>query len=231
MYTSPLAAAAARFGHHLKNELALARAALQLAMQHCRDDPGVRYLQRALGAIDSAVRLADVTEVAQLPGAVQMKPVDLVHLSEGLLEVLSPRFEQTGVQAVWAGAPTGGPVRVSGDETLLALALTNVLVNAIEATPPGGRVTVKVAGEGATGSWAELTVQDSGPGFAPELLGRILREPVTTKGPGNTGWGLLIVREIVEGVHGGRVEVGNAPEGGAVCRIHLPRGQEQACAT
>jgi nitrogen fixation/metabolism regulation signal transduction histidine kinase len=65
-----------------------------------------------------------------------------------------------------------------------------------------------------------VTVTDNGPGFQPEMLGRVF-DPYVTSKPRGTGLGLAIVKKIVED-HGGRIEAENRPEGGARVRVMLP---------
>src|SRR5438552_17680342 len=70
-------------------------------------------------------------------------------------------------------------------------------------------------------AWIECRLKDSGPGFRPDALGRVF-EPFFTLRKGGTGLGLAIVQRIVE-EHGGKISVGNRPQGGAVVTIRLPR--------
>jgi nitrogen fixation/metabolism regulation signal transduction histidine kinase len=74
--------------------------------------------------------------------------------------------------------------------------------------------------ERAGGRYAEIVVEDNGPGFRPDVIGQVFDPYVTTKSKG-TGLGLAIVKKIVE-EHGGRVEADNARTGGARIRIELP---------
>jgi nitrogen fixation/metabolism regulation signal transduction histidine kinase len=67
---------------------------------------------------------------------------------------------------------------------------------------------------------AEITVEDNGPGFRPDVIGQVFDPYVTTKTKG-TGLGLAIVKKIVE-EHGGRIEAENTRSGGARIRIELP---------
>jgi nitrogen fixation/metabolism regulation signal transduction histidine kinase len=101
--------------------------------------------------------------------------------------------------------------------------LNNLVTNALEALEgvPGARIELATGlGEADGQPMAVLSVQDNGPGFQRELLGRIF-EPYVTSKPKGTGLGLAIVKKIVE-EHGGRIEADNRPEGGARVRVMLP---------
>ncbi len=101
--------------------------------------------------------------------------------------------------------------------------LNNLVTNALEALEgvPGARIELATGlGEADGQPMAALAVQDNGPGFQQELLGRIF-EPYVTSKPKGTGLGLAIVKKIVE-EHGGRIEADNRPEGGARVRVMLP---------
>jgi signal transduction histidine kinase len=91
------------------------------------------------------------------------------------------------------------------------------MLNAIQATPPGGSIRVSTAAEDGH---ALLTVADDGEGIAPEHLALIFRPFFTTKKTG-TGLGLSLARRIVE-EHGGRIDVDSAPREGARFVVRLP---------
>jgi two-component system sensor histidine kinase TctE len=109
-------------------------------------------------------------------------------------------------------------VRVRGDPVLLREALANLVHNAFEYTPAGGRVTVRVRGGARE---VRVEVEDDGPGIPPaerkRVLERFYRAPGT---PGSgSGLGLAIVSEIAA-AHGARLEIGEG-EGGRGCRVAL----------
>lgn len=116
------------------------------------------------------------------------------------------------------------------DHLRMTGALRNLVENAIQHSPRSGVVAVTARMLGAKRpDWLELTVRDSGPGFAEIDRVRVF-EPFFTRRPGATGLGLSIVHRVV-GSHGGEVEVGNHPEGGGVVTIRLPvevEGRESA---
>jgi signal transduction histidine kinase len=101
----------------------------------------------------------------------------------------------------------------------MKLALLNLVLNAIEAVCENGRIQVAAEEVGESGEIL-ISIQDDGPGIAPEDLNRIF-EPYFTKRPGGTGLGLALVRRIVE-KHMGKIRAQNLPEGGARFEIRLP---------
>lgn len=109
---------------------------------------------------------------------------------------------------------------VLGDEVLLRQALSNLLRNSVEACSAAGVApTVRVEGV-AEAPHVRVTIDDNGPGIAPDALTRIFRPFVTTKAQG-TGLGLAIVQKVIVS-HNGRITAANRPHGGAQFRIQLP---------
>lgn len=124
------------------------------------------------------------------------------------------------------------PVRLTGED--LTRVLVNLVKNAAEAMPRGGRIEIDLRQIPASAGAAEslsLTVADSGPGIAQEVLEKVFASGYTTRlraGEGKSGWtaahrglGLSIARSIVESA-GGRIFAGNRPSGGACFEIELP---------
>ncbi len=116
-----------------------------------------------------------------------------------------------------------GLSEIEADRGRLRQIIHNLLANAIEAlegvADPEIRVETRLV-ERTDGAAAEITVEDNGPGFRPDVIGQVFDPYVTTKSKG-TGLGLAIVKKIVE-EHGGRIEADNARTGGARVRIELP---------
>jgi signal transduction histidine kinase len=102
----------------------------------------------------------------------------------------------------------------------LRQALINLLLNAYQAMPRGGRLEVRATtAQLEDAPWTEIAIRDSGGGIPPEALSRIFQPFFTTKATG-TGLGLAVVRRIVEG-HGGAIAVGR-PTSGAEFLVRLP---------
>ncbi|MEZ6145309.1 MAG: ATP-binding protein [Planctomycetaceae bacterium] len=123
------------------------------------------------------------------------------------------------------------PILVNGDPNQLKQVFLNLMLNALDACPIGGRVTLAAdidPGNESTGSGSQdesqsvlLTFTDTGAGLPPQLGPRIFEAFVSTKETG-TGLGLAICKRIVN-EHGGTIEARNSPDGcGAVFSIRLP---------
>jgi PAS domain S-box-containing protein len=102
----------------------------------------------------------------------------------------------------------------------------NLLENALHCSPPGGRILTRVRRDHGEGyAWWIFTVEDEGAGFDADTLNRAF-EPFFTRRKGGTGLGLSIVKRVVE-EHGGTVELGNRPQGGAIITVKLPAPRRQ----
>jgi two-component system sensor histidine kinase CreC len=115
---------------------------------------------------------------------------------------------------------------VSGDGFLLQRALANLVDNAVDFSPRGGRVTIEVVAHARS---ADLIVRDRGPGIPEFAEGKVfekfysLARPATAKK--STGLGLSFVQEIAD-LHRGRATLKNQPTGGAVATLSLLRHED-----
>jgi signal transduction histidine kinase len=112
---------------------------------------------------------------------------------------------------------------IHADEIRLMQVLSNLLANALRYTPAGGRITLTAA---AAGDGVTLSVQDTGPGIAPDDLPHIFdrfyrADKARSDGEGESGLGLAIARAVVE-AHGGRIWAESEPGHGARIHIALP---------
>ena len=144
----------------------------------------------------------------------EFEPIDVVSIARQSVDSLRSHAHVRKCRLAFVGE---GQVRVAGTPLLLHQIVTNLVLNAAEATSSSGSVEVRVfahAGE------AVLEVHDDGPGVPRELRGTLFDALVTTKPDGN-GLGLFSVRACAKGL-GGRVEIDDSPLGGALFRVRLP---------
>ncbi|HEX8819987.1 MAG TPA: ATP-binding protein [Archangium sp.] len=172
----------------------------------------VQMLEEEATRLDAMVRdLLDVVRPLEPrprplhPGELARRTLELFHERRQLGEVRLTLEEEPGL-------PT-----LSADETLLQMALENLVRNAVQASPATGRVHVTVA-RAAEGLL--LVVEDEGPGVSSADAPRIFEPFFTTRATG-TGLGLAVVRRVVV-AHGGTVSVGERPGGGARFELRLP---------
>lgn len=202
---------AAELAHEMKNPLGIV---LALAQQMSEDQAAPEQCRararRIVDACDRATaRLGEFIHYSRLRDPARAS-VDLRALVSTTLEVLDQDARASSVtlhQDVDA-------LSVEADPDMLQQIVLNLALNAVQGSPPGGRVTVRAR---SSGSHAWLEVEDTGRGIAPPLLARLF-EPYATGRPGGHGLGLAIVRRLVE-LHGWAVQVES--EVGAGTRVRL----------
>jgi PAS domain S-box-containing protein len=221
---------ARRLAHEIKNPLT----PIQLSAERIRrkllgsmNEGEAQMLDRATHTIVQQVEAMKemvnaFSEYARAP-EMDVSRFDLNQLIAEVAELYRAGSRETGR----AGRPKlkldPALTEIEADRGRLRQILHNLLANAIEALEgvrePEIRVETRLL-ERPDGRLAEITVEDNGPGFRPDVIGQVFDPYVTTKSKG-TGLGLAIVKKIVE-EHGGRIEADNARPGGARVRIELP---------
>ena len=166
--------------------------------------------------------VADLLDLAKLQArsfAFHLQSVDLSAAAHTVTEAASGSQSGITFQPV-----TSGPLMVSADPDRLAQALANLVENS-------GRYArrVVIVSTRAEGSWAIVTVDDDGPGIAPDDLPHVFERLYVSRhqperNENSSGLGLAIVRELVAAM-GGEVMAGAAPTGGARMTIRLPLDQ------
>jgi signal transduction histidine kinase len=148
---------------------------------------------------------------------------DLREVAARSLDLVRARAARQGV-VIEVDTP-GEPLCADLDPGQLHQVLVNLLFNALDAMPRGGRLGLALR---AAGDRCRCVVSDTGPGIAAEMAGRLFTPFASTKATG-TGLGLSLARRIVE-EHRGRITGENRPEGGARFTIVLPRVAEFSAA-
>jgi signal transduction histidine kinase len=209
---------AAAISHDVNNVLGAIQTTAELGMEEL----GVGHPQR--GALEQILAAGDRGRdlVRQLMAFARQQPADPkeVKLDDLLLarQGLLRKLLRPGVQfdlVLEAKAPA-----VLADPVQLEQVLMNLVANANDAMPHGGRLRVSV---GFQGRWAQIIVQDNGVGMDSRTLAHLFEPFFTTKGPGvGTGLGLATVYGIVQ-QYNGEVQVESSPGQGSTFTIRLPR--------
>ncbi|MBP7126399.1 GAF domain-containing protein [Myxococcota bacterium] len=207
---------AAQMAHEIRNPLLAIGATLQVLSREDRIEEESRGMLTAAAAEITRLDmlLKDYLSLAVRHGAVRT-PVDLVEVTREVISLLrhSPKAQdRTLVQE----SPESLPVLADPDG--LRHVLFNLVLNALEATAPGGRVRVRGA---LDGEFVLLEVEDDGVGLPPVDPASLFEPFVTTKRHG-TGLGLSVVRQVVE-AHEGRVDLGPGAGKGTRATVRLPR--------
>ena len=210
--------------HELRSPLAALRLQVQGLQRADTDEARQTATERLLAGVDRATRLVEqLLALARHDGngaASATAPVDLAALARRALYDAATEAQARAIELRGPDAAT--PVMIQGQADALAVLLRNLIDNALRHTPAGGVVQVS-AQRGASGG-AELAVEDSGPGIAPEDRQRVLDRFYRVPGaPGHgSGLGLAIVQAVARR-HGARVEVGESADlGGARVGVVWP---------
>ena len=209
---------ASHVAHEVRNNLVPVSLYLSLLRRRLLADSGslavLEKVQSGLTALDATVNDLLHFTAQRDP---QLEQVALDALVEEVLASLAPQLAAQQIEALTAAV--SGAVVVA-DRGMLRRALLNLVLNALDVMPQGGRLAITAhCGTAAV----ELEVTDSGPGFSPEAERRACEPFFTTKSNG-TGLGLAIVERMAE-AHGGSVTAGTAPGGGARLTIRIPHPQ------
>ncbi|MEO7521710.1 MAG: HAMP domain-containing sensor histidine kinase [Gemmatimonas sp.] len=205
---------ARRFAHELKNPLTPIRFAVERLRRSVPDD-----LKETVGVLaEESARLETMArsfaQFGRLPDGTAAE-IDVVELVSRTARATVPeRLELT------ISADAGLPLVVGYHEPLVR-AVTNVLLNAVDACGPNGRIVVRVQRDvidGAPGVC--VAVADDGCGMTEETVARMFDPYVTTK-PGGTGLGLAIARQTMS-AHHGTIDVESSVGAGTEMRLRLP---------
>ncbi len=215
---SALGEIAAGLAHEIRNPLAGVKGALEIVSG--RAAPGTpeaefssiatRELRRLEGLVQEFLDYARPRPPRLRLGAVSA-------IVSRVASLLGPQAERSGV--VLATEGSDAPRQLSMDPEQIEQVLVNVVLNAVQASPRGGRVSVRYGG---TGEWYRIEVSDEGGGIPANARARIFEPFFTTKERG-TGLGLPISQRIVA-AHGGEIRIASEEGKGTVVEIVLPVG-------
>jgi signal transduction histidine kinase len=207
----------AGLAHELRNPLGTIKASAEMLARSIPPENDVA--REVAGFISTEVDRTNVLVTRFLefarPQNVRAEPADLTQVLDRAilrLERNSPPYDVTVYKNY---APEIGSLPLDAD--LMERVFFNLLLNAAQATPAGGEVTIKTR---LAGDMAEISVIDRGSGIDPKDRESIFNPFFTTK-PEGVGLGLAIVSKIVDD-HGGKMIVESEPQKGSVFRVYLP---------
>jgi PAS domain S-box-containing protein len=214
---------AASMSHEIRNPLVAIKTFAQLLPERF-DDPEFRknFNQIVVQEIDRLDKIITQINAFAHPAELKMRPLDIRTSVKRGLELARSKFRVNGGVAVETELPANLP-KILGDEGALAEAVAHLVANAAEAVTeqkkPKITLSARPIHEGGRASAVLVTVQDNGPGIAPEMRGKVFSPFCTTKARG-MGLGLPIVKRTVFD-HNGRVDIDTSTNGTAVS-IALP---------
>jgi hypothetical protein len=225
---------ASGIAHDLNNILSPITMGAQILQMRLEDEPSRRLLEvMRTNAERGAEMIKQLLSFARGTAGerVLVQPKHLIREIVGIARETFPRsirIEQDLPEGLWV---------INGDATQLHQALMNLCVNARDAMPNGGALTIEAENQpldeiyagmlkGASpGKYVVITITDTGEGIPPEIINRIFDPFFTTKEPGRgTGLGLATVQGIITG-HGGFITVDSQPGLGTKFKIYLPANE------
>jgi two-component system sensor histidine kinase CreC len=215
--------------HEVKSPLSAIRGAAELLQEPMPDADRSRFVANIARETQRIQELVDhmmeLTALESRHSLAQTAPVPL----RALLDELAVSAQAAGAaRGLTVEVLPGADVVIDGDAFLLRRAIANLVDNALDFSPPGGRVTLALTRKRRS---ADVTVRDEGPGIPDYAEAKVFEKFYSLARPDSrkksTGLGLSFVKEIAE-LHHGRATLANAAEGGAIARLSLPLGDAKA---
>lgn len=174
-------------------------------------EPEIEVISREVRRLDRVVKtFLDFTRPVQL----KLQDLDLSELAREVSGLVGPECERSRISV---SCQEEAPCAIRADRDLLKQALLNVVVNAVEAMPDGGKLKIATA---LRGPQCELVVEDNGPGIPAEIRDKIFNLYFSTKKKGS-GIGLAMTFQVVQ-LHNGTIELTSEPGNGATFRFRFP---------
>ena len=200
--------------HEIKNPLNAITVHLEVLKQRIGSDE-TPELNVISGEIARLNRIVKTFLDFNRPVDLRLRRIDLNELIGEIAKLVAPDASAHDVTIV--SELFGRPVWIDADRDLLKQAFLNVVMNALEAMPDGGRLTVSCS---TAGGRCHVAISDTGPGIAPEIRDKIFNLYFTTKGTGS-GIGLALAYRFMQ-LHDGRMTFSSEPGQGATFIFELP---------
>ena len=208
--------------HHFNNLLAVVQGRIQYLLRRGQAPEIQRSLEIAeRAALDAAEVVRQVRDFSQEQPVSDAVSVDLNEVAREALELTRPHWQDEaqlrGIQ-IQTAVEAGEIPPVTGDAASLREVFVSLLLNAIDALPHGGQITVRTR---ASAQGVRFSVADTGVGMSEEVRRRALEPFYTTKGPDRMGLGLSVTYGIIQR-HGGDLTIDSAEHRGTTIRVYLP---------
>ena len=189
------------------------------------NDPKHALLQKVRSQAERATNIVNnLLNFSRTGSATEFADVDVARVLDDTLQLLEPQLRRSQIEIV--RSYSNDAPEVYGNAGKLQQVFTNLLLNARDAIPDGGRIVVATSTADDGSLVAEIS--DTGIGIAPENVAKIYDPFYTTKGVGQgTGLGLAVTYGIVQ-EHTGRISVDSIPGRGTTFRIILPAARSRA---
>lgn len=214
---STLGEMAAVLAHEIRNPLGSIRGTAEILRDDYRPgDPKHEFIEIQIKETERLNHVVEDFLRMARPQAGQMQRCSLREELETIVVLTANDAHQRGIRLTFE--PPENDLAVTGDGEKLRQAFLNIVINALQATPTGGSVTISTVSKDGFG---EVRFTDTGAGITPEALEKIFEPFFTTKADG-TGLGLAITRKIIE-AHGGTLTVQSQIGTGTTATVRLPK--------
>jgi two-component system, NtrC family, sensor histidine kinase HydH len=219
---SSLGEMAAGISHEIRNPLGIIRSSAELLKKKVtKIDPSNTIPDIIVEEANRLNRIiTDFINFAK-PRSPNLSPCHIQEIIEKNITFLSMQIEEKGYR-IQQNYPDSLPM-IQADAALLYQSFLNILINAMQAMPDGGRIDISISADDRI---VTIKFEDEGQGIPDDVLDKIWDPFFTTKEMG-TGLGLGVVKNIIES-HGGSIQIQNRPSGGAVVIVELPVEQSGA---
>lgn len=210
---------AAGIAHEIRNPMTSLKGFIQLLMENTKDHS--MYFNIILAELERIESIVNELLFLAKPQPVQYKHKNIINILNETLELLSAQALLENVQFIRQF--THRNIICYCEPNRLKQVFINIIKNAIEVMPNGGRVTVQV--DKSMDDWVCISIADEGTGIPEEKLKSIGRPFYTTKERG-TGLGLMVSFKIVE-EHGGKIDIESEVGVGTTFKIYLPIARKE----
>jgi signal transduction histidine kinase len=213
---------AAGVAHEINNPLHILQAYVEhMSGKLSADSAFVDFVDPMRNALDSIARLAGQLRDFSRPAGGEWKPLDVNRSLENVLKLVNKEMMHCQIE-IQDGLSSQLPT-VTGDLRQIEQVFLNLILNARDAMPGGGRIAIETY---ATDDKVHIRFADTGVGIREEDLERIFEPYFTTKEDRGTGLGLAICQRIIT-QHGGRISVSSRLGEGTVMILHLPASRKE----